>query len=67
MDGFTLKKNERKIIDINDKLVRDKKIPKTRLHFLRHYHATWLYENNVLDQLKNHRAPTKRKQIELKA
>ncbi|EHQ88226.1 site-specific integrase [Desulfosporosinus youngiae] len=33
------------------KLVRDKKIPKTRLHFLRHYHATWLYENDVLDHL----------------
>ncbi|ODA39982.1 site-specific integrase [Desulfosporosinus sp. BG] len=72
-DGFALKKRERKIIDINDKnikndqlmfpmrpdsytsylgkLVRDKKIPKTRLHFLRHYHATWLYENDVLDHL----------------
>ncbi|KLU66712.1 tyrosine recombinase XerC [Desulfosporosinus acididurans] len=33
------------------KLVKDKKIPKTRLHFLRHYHATWLYENDVLDHL----------------
>ena len=33
------------------RLVRDKKIPKTRLHFLRHYHATWLYENDVLDHL----------------
>lgn len=33
------------------KLVKDKKIPKTRLHFLRHYHATWLCENDVLDQL----------------
>ena len=32
-------------------LVRDKKIPKTRLHFLRHYHATWLCENDVLDHL----------------
>jgi len=32
-------------------LVREKKIPKTRLHFLRHYHATWLYENDVLDHL----------------
>ncbi|TGE37687.1 hypothetical protein E4K67_13260 [Desulfosporosinus fructosivorans] len=41
--------------------VRDKKIPKTRLHFLRHYHATWLYENDVQDQSKNHRAPTRRK------
>ena len=33
------------------KLVKDKKIPKTRLHFLRHYHATWLCENDVLDHL----------------
>lgn len=33
------------------KLVRNKKIPKTRLHFLRHYHATWLCENDVLDQI----------------
>ena len=33
------------------KLVKNKKIPKTRLHFLRHYHATWLYENDVLDHL----------------
>jgi len=31
------------------KLVRDKKIPKTRLHYLRHYHATWLYEQGVPD------------------
>lgn len=33
------------------KLSKQKKIPKIRLHFLRHYHATWLYENNVLDHL----------------
>ncbi|HWQ43130.1 MAG TPA: hypothetical protein VN456_13995 [Desulfosporosinus sp.] len=33
------------------RLVRDKKIPKTRLHFLRHYHATWLYDNDALDHL----------------
>lgn len=31
--------------------MRDKKIPKTRLHFLRHYDATWLYGNDVLDHL----------------
>ena len=33
------------------KLVDTKGMPKTRLHFLRHYHATWLCENDVLDQL----------------
>ena len=33
------------------KLVKNKKMPKTRLHFLRHYHATWLCENDVLDHL----------------
>ena len=33
------------------KLVREKNMPKTRLHFLRHYHASWLYENDVLDHL----------------
>ncbi len=31
------------------KLVKEKKIPKTRLHYLRHYHATWLYEQGVPD------------------
>jgi len=33
------------------KLVKTKEMPKTRLHFLRHYHATWLYENDVEDHL----------------
>jgi len=37
------------------KLVKNKKIPKTRLHFLRHYHATWLYENDVPDHLSAER------------
>lgn len=32
-------------------LCKQKKMPKTRLHFLRHYHASWLYENDVLDHL----------------
>lgn len=31
------------------KLSKQKDMPKIRLHFLRHYHATWLYENGVLD------------------
>ena len=34
-----------------NKLVETKKLPKIRLHFLRHYHATWLYENDVPDHL----------------
>ena len=33
------------------KLAKTKKLPKIRLHFLRHYHASWLYENDVLDHL----------------
>jgi Site-specific recombinase XerD len=33
------------------KQAKNKKMPKIRLHFLRHYHATWLYENDVLDHL----------------
>lgn len=33
------------------KLSRQKNMPKIRLHFLRHYHATWLYENDVPDHL----------------
>ncbi|WP_407311016.1 tyrosine-type recombinase/integrase [Desulfosporosinus sp. SB140] len=37
------------------KLVKEKKMPKTRLHFLRHYHATWLYENDVPDHLSAER------------
>ena len=37
------------------KLVRQKNMPKTRLHFLRHYHATWLYENGVPDHLSAER------------
>jgi excinuclease UvrABC ATPase subunit len=32
-----------------------KKMPKTRLHFLRHYHATCLYENDVPDHLSAER------------
>jgi integrase len=30
-------------------------MPKTRLHFLRHYHATCLYENDVPDHLSAER------------
>jgi len=30
-------------------------MPKTRLHFLRHFHATWLYENDVPDHLSAER------------
>ncbi|EGW40691.1 site-specific integrase [Desulfosporosinus sp. OT] len=37
------------------KLVRKKNMPKTRLHFLRHFHATWLYENDVPDHLSAER------------
>lgn len=37
------------------KLWKQKKIPKIRLHFLRHYHATWLYENGVPDHLSAER------------
>ena len=33
---------------IQGKLARDKKIPKTRLYFLRHYHTTWQYEIGVI-------------------
>jgi integrase len=36
-------------------LVKEKNMPKTRLHFLRHYHATWLYENDVPDHLSAER------------
>ncbi|WP_308898786.1 site-specific integrase [Candidatus Desulfosporosinus nitrosoreducens] len=33
------------------KLSKQKKIPKIRLHFLRHYHASWLYDKDVPDLL----------------
>ena len=37
------------------KLAKTKNMPKIRLHFLRHYHATWLYENDVPDHLSAER------------
>lgn len=37
------------------KLSKKKNMPKIRLHFLRHYHATWLYENDVPDHLSAER------------
>ena len=37
------------------KLAETEKLPKIRLHFLRHYHATWLYENDVPDHLSAER------------
>jgi len=32
------------------KLIRKKELPPVRFHDLRHYHASWLYANNVPDQ-----------------
>jgi integrase len=37
------------------KLSKKENMPKIRLHFLRHYHATWLYENDVPDHLSAER------------
>ncbi|MCO1599789.1 site-specific integrase [Desulfosporosinus nitroreducens] len=37
------------------KLAKKKNMPKIRMHFLRHYHATWLYENDVPDHLSAER------------